>query len=235
MMFINTFLSFSALSAIHLVGARPESSMTPNNKNATTTTITSPGQVGVDAESLVEESTEPSMLRGAQTSLGKELHLEDLVAIHHEGKPNNRNLWEVWIYISSHYYSDELFLNDRGDGSRLAFGAGHILCPFCQDVRTKYFVKPSPTGGYVLEQDGKCVDNNFMDHIAWMHPCHGGNNQNWYFYGDDWSNVEIKSGHDWTCLDLDGNIPFMLDIGFSTALLWECHGGSNQRFSVMLA
>jgi hypothetical protein len=176
----------------------------------------------VDAESLVEEPT--------KTSLDKELHLEDLVAIHHKGKPNNRNLVEnSWVYISSHLYSDELFLNDYGGwglGPQLGFGT---------DVHTKYFVKPSPKGGYVLEYNNKCVDNNYSDRIAMMHPCHGGNNQNWYFYGDDWSNVEIKSGHDWTCLNLDGHIDFLESWSWSTALLWTCHGGSNQRFSMTLA
>jgi hypothetical protein len=126
----------------------------------------------------------------------------------------------AWIYIrSNHPDHNDLYLEDSNSNLKFWF------------ERTKFFVKASGRGGYVMETNGKCADNNFSNGDAFMHPCHGGNNQIWHFYGNSWSDVEIKSENAQECLDLK------LDSSWNDwdAIMWSCNGQSNQRFEVTLA
>jgi hypothetical protein len=49
------------------------------------------------------------------------------------------------------------------------------------------------------QANGNCLDYNVGAVNAFMHPCHGGNNQKWYM--DDLG--QIKTLHDHRCLDYD--------------------------------
>ena len=83
---------------------------------------------------------------------------------------------------------------------------------------------------FELKFDGKCLDYNFNTGEAYLHECHGGQNQHWHFIGSDWANMEIKTAHDWKCLDLELDNWWWEDAQF---ILWDCNGGRNQRFGVI--
>jgi hypothetical protein len=230
-MFYNTFLSVALLvgaatpGAMTAVSAVDPISSTMTTNNTTATTITTPHPSSVIDTTKAERDGGTNMLRGApaQPPLGKELKLEDLFAAgNHDGeKPQNRNLWNGWAFIMSNY--DSTYLQDP----MAYFEAGHDW--WGNERRWKYFIKPAASGGYIIESDGKCLDYDFNNNIAYMHECHGGNNQVWHFYGDRWSDVEMRSEHDWSCLDrAEGGS----SLTQWKAILWNCHGGANQRFNI---
>ena len=68
------------------------------------------------------------------------------------------------------------------------------------------------------ERDGYCLDYNYNNGNVYMHPCHGGTNQIWYFD----SSGQMRSQRDGKCLDqhMDNDNVYMHD----------CHGGDNQRW-----
>merc|ERR1719313_805646 len=63
-----------------------------------------------------------------------------------------------------------------------------------------------------------CLDMNYNNNNVYMHACHGGSNQQWFFDGED-----LKTRYDTSkCLDYNynnGNI-----------YMHACHGGTNQKF-----
>jgi hypothetical protein len=222
-MFYNTFLSVALLVGAATPGAMTaasavdpiSSTMTPNNTTATT--ITTPGPSSL-IDPVKAERGSTNMLRGApQPPLGKELKLEDFFAANHNGEnPHDRKLLYAWLSIRSVYNGDYLYKSPHSDAMR-----------FDPQECTQLYATPADTG-YFLYSDERCMDHEFNAHAAYMGPCHGGNNQKWHFYGDSWSNVVVASEHGQKCLDLDLDDSFQAD-----ALMWDCHGGTNQHFEVI--
>jgi len=70
-----------------------------------------------------------------------------------------------------------------------------------------------------------CADYHTGNNDVYMHPCHGGNNQKWYFGGPEGN--ELKSKHDNHCVD------YHLDQ--HNAYMHSCHGGNNQKWSFAAA
>jgi hypothetical protein len=90
------------------------------------------------------------------------------------------------------------------------------------DVTSFYGYMPYQTntvsGPITSERDGKCLDYNFNNGNVYMHSCHGGSNQQWYF--DD--RGQMHSVRDGKCLDqhMENNNVYM----------HNCHGDRNQRW-----
>merc|ERR1719152_191035 len=61
------------------------------------------------------------------------------------------------------------------------------------------------------------MDYNYNNNNVYMHPCHGGENQQWYFDGE-----ELKTNYDNKCLDFNWNT--------ENIYMHPCHGGTNQAF-----
>ena len=67
--------------------------------------------------------------------------------------------------------------------------------------------------------DALCMDYNFhtTNGDVWMHPCHDGGNQKWYFDG-----ASIKTKHDDRCLDYN--------VHNNNIVMYPCHGDRNQQW-----
>lgn len=52
-----------------------------------------------------------------------------------------------------------------------------------------------------IKQDGLCIDYQFSLNVLFMHSCHGGSNQKWYF---DVSTNRLRTGHNEKCLNWNG-------------------------------
>merc|ERR1719313_2154994 len=79
----------------------------------------------------------------------------------------------------------------------------------------------APVAGELkTEWDDLCLDYNYGNGNVYMHPCHGGANQQWYFTATG----ELKTQWDDLCLDYnynDGNV-----------YMHPCHGGTNQVWHI---
>merc|ERR1719253_1716446 len=88
----------------------------------------------------------------------------------------------------------------------------------------------SANGGYPLktERDNKCLDYNYGNGNVYMHRCHGGSNQNWYFDGDTVrirsEGLHLKTKRDNKCLDYNYNN--------GNVYMHDCHGGGNQQWYI---
>merc|ERR1719502_643505 len=58
----------------------------------------------------------------------------------------------------------------------------------------------APAGELKTEYDDNCLDYNYNDGNVYMHPCHGGANQQWFF---DATTGQLKTQWDDKCLDYD--------------------------------
>ena len=74
--------------------------------------------------------------------------------------------------------------------------------------------------------NGKCLDYHTGTNNVYMHDCHDGSNQKWYF---DEDTKAIRSEYDHRCLDVH------LAVGQSdNVYMHECHEGANQQFEAWL-
>merc|ERR1719217_1290907 len=79
----------------------------------------------------------------------------------------------------------------------------------------------APVAGELkTEYDTNCLDYNYNDGNVYMHPCHGGANQQWIFTASG----QLKTQYDDKCLDYD--------MGNSNTIMWDCHGGTNQQWHI---
>jgi len=69
--------------------------------------------------------------------------------------------------------------------------------------------------------DNKCLDYRYNSNYwnVYMHNCHGGDNQKWYFDGQT-----LKTEHDNKCLDYHYNS------NLGTVYMDDCHGGATQKW-----
>lgn len=105
-------------------------------------------------------------------------------------------------------------------------------------------------------QDNKCLDYNYNNHNVYMHPCHGGSNQNWYIV-----NEQLKTKYNNLCLTMNDDSNVYMDncqdgaanqqwyfadealrtrasedkcldyhMGNSNIYMHPCHGNRNQQF-----
>merc|ERR1719313_2401772 len=80
---------------------------------------------------------------------------------------------------------------------------------------------PAPTGELKTEYDDHCLDYNYGNGNVYMHPCHGGANQQWYF---EPGTGMLKTEWDDKCLDYN--------TGNGNVIMWECHGDQNQQWHI---
>merc|ERR1719217_1234298 len=80
--------------------------------------------------------------------------------------------------------------------------------------------RQNPPGELKTEYDSNCLDYNYNDNNVYMHPCHGGANQQFYFTPTG----ELKTQHDDKCLDYN--------YGNGNVYMHPCHGGTNQKWHI---
>merc|ERR1719313_1104083 len=79
----------------------------------------------------------------------------------------------------------------------------------------------APVAGELkTEWDDLCLDYNYNDQNVYMHPCHGGANQQWFFTAAG----ELKTQWDDLCLDYN--------YGIQNVYMHPCHGGTNQKWHI---
>jgi hypothetical protein len=79
----------------------------------------------------------------------------------------------------------------------------------------------APVAGELkTEYDTHCLDYNYNDGNVYMHPCHGGSNQQWYFTAEGM----MKTQYDDKCLDYN--------TGNQNVVMWDCHGDVNQQWHI---
>ena len=72
--------------------------------------------------------------------------------------------------------------------------------------------------------DRKCLDYHTDTRNVYMHECHGGANQKWYF---EEGTARIRSEVDHKCLDLNIGDAFNI-------YMYDCHDEKNQQFESQL-
>lgn len=75
-------------------------------------------------------------------------------------------------------------------------------------------------GTIISVHDGKCLDYHTGTTNVYMHECHDGSNQRWYF---DAETAQIRSEYDHRCLDVNMG-------GSANVYIHPCHDGDNQKF-----
>jgi hypothetical protein len=92
------------------------------------------------------------------------------------------------------------------------------------DGSTRRKLASPPPGNLKTEHDvNECMDYNFNTGNVYMDPCHGGNNQQWVFAGQDGAGM-LSTLHDNKCLDYNFNT--------GNVYMYDCHGGSNQLWHI---
>merc|ERR1719313_379014 len=79
----------------------------------------------------------------------------------------------------------------------------------------------APAGELKTEYDDHCLDYNYGNGNVYMHPCHGGANQQWFF---EPGTGLLKTQWDDKCLDYN--------TGNGNVIMWECHGNTNQQWHI---
>ena len=73
-------------------------------------------------------------------------------------------------------------------------------------------------GNILSMMDNKCLDAHTSTDNVYMHECHDGANQKWYFDEDTGA---IRSEYDTRCLDKAST---------DNLYMHDCHGNGNQQF-----
>jgi len=73
------------------------------------------------------------------------------------------------------------------------------------------------SGQLLTEHDNNCMDYHLGNNNVYMHPCHGGNNQQWFFSGE-----RVRTKHDNKCLDYN--------FSGTNVYMHSCHSGNNQKW-----
>merc|ERR1719235_2364488 len=79
----------------------------------------------------------------------------------------------------------------------------------------------APAGELKTEYDDNCLDYNYGNGNVYMHPCHGGANQQWFF---EPGTGLLKTEWDDKCLDYN--------TGNGNVIMWDCHGNTNQQWHI---
>lgn len=125
------------------------------------------------------------------------------------------------------WYFDGNLLKSRDDGRCVDFSpavGNNAILANCPDSPYKLWSwgpevpKPIPAAQLTVMSDHKCLDMDWQgDQDIYMHDCHSGNNQKWYFEGKSLKTVAT----DTLCADepADGSL-----------YAHTCHGNDNQQF-----
>lgn len=164
------------------------------------------------------------------------------------------------------WYFDGNLLKSRDDGRCVDFSpavGNNAILANCPDSPYKLWSwgpevpKPIPAAQLTVMSDHKCLDMDWQgDQDIYMHDCHSGNNQKWYFEGKSLKTVATDtlcadepadgSLYAHTCHGNDNQQFYMVeheiknekwgnakcvDYGNDDIYMHNCHGNANQRFN----
>jgi len=136
------------------------------------------------------------------------------------------NCPEGWESDSYSFYSVpgscHSCVNGQNDGVCI-YSDKHAAClnpggsHYCKSAGEFPIQSCGPQLALMTEYDNKCLDYNVGNNNVYMHPCHGGKNQQWSLNGQ-----LLKTKYDNKCLDYN--------FSGTNIYMHSCHSGDNQKW-----